>query len=87
MVVDSPVIEPLDARKDFQQSGLACAVAADDADALLRRDEPVQILKKYFGAEAFAGLGELNHVCLGNGVRANTAIVPQAPRRRRVHRW
>ena len=39
--------------------------APDDADALLRRDQPVQVFKKDFGAEAFAGFGELNHDLVG----------------------
>ena len=43
--VDGAVIEPLDAGEHFQQGRLARSVGADNADALLRRDQPVQIFK------------------------------------------
>src|SRR5215469_4964883 len=51
------VVERLDAREDFEQRGLAGAVAADKSGALIRRDEPVDVFKEEFRAESFAGCG------------------------------
>src|SRR5580658_1126554 len=51
------VVERLDAREDLEQSGLAGAVAADKTSALIRCDEPVDVLKEQFRAESFAGSG------------------------------
>jgi len=62
--VDAAVIEVFDAGEDFEKRGFAGAVGADDADALLGRDEPVQVFKQDAGAEAFPGFGKLNHVGL-----------------------
>ena len=55
--VDGAVVEPLDSGEHFQERRFAGAVGADDADALLRRDQPVEIFKKNFGSEAFPGGG------------------------------
>ena len=55
------VVEGFDARKDFEERGLAGAVAADEAGALVGRDEPVGVFEEELGAEAFAGGGELEH--------------------------
>ena len=49
------VVEGLDAGEDFEEGGFAGAVAADEAGALIRRDEPVGVFKEEFLAEAFAG--------------------------------
>ncbi len=51
------VVERLDAGEDLQQRGFAGAVAADEAGALIRCDEPVDVFKEEFWAEAFAGAG------------------------------
>ena len=51
------VVERLDAGEDLEQGGLAGAVAADKAGALIRRDEPVDVFKEEFWAESFAGCG------------------------------
>ena len=79
--VERAIVEALNSGERFEQGGLAGAVRADDADALLRGEEPVEVLKKNFGAEAFAGFGELNHGYWSAGCRretgAITAIVPQ----------
>ncbi len=56
------VVERLDAAEDFQQRGFAGAVGAHQPDAIVRRDEPVEIFEQELGAEAFAGRGELDHV-------------------------
>ena len=58
------VVEGFDAGEDFEQGGFAGAVAADQASALVRRDEPVGVFKEEFLAEAFAGGGELEHSLL-----------------------
>ena len=55
------VVEGFDAAEDFEQGGFAGAVAADEAGALVRRDEPVGVFEEEFLAEAFAGGGELEH--------------------------
>ena len=62
--VDAAVIEMLDSREDLEQGGFAGAIGANDADALFRRDEPVQVFKQDAGAEAFPGFGKLNHFWL-----------------------
>ena len=56
------VVEGLDAGEDLEQGGFAGAVAADEADALVRRDQPVEVFEEEFLAEAFAGSGELEHL-------------------------
>jgi hypothetical protein len=58
------VVEGLEAGEDLEQSGFAGAVAADEAGALVRRDEPVGVFKEELGAETFAGGGELEHCLL-----------------------
>ena len=58
------VVEGFDAAEDFEQRGFAGAVAADEAGALVRRDQPVDVFKEEFLAEAFAGGGELEHSLL-----------------------
>ena len=45
----------------FEQCRFAGAVRAHDADAVLGRDQPVEIFKQEFVAESFAGARELNH--------------------------
>ncbi len=47
--------------EDLQQRRFARAVAADQASALVRRDQPVSVFKEEFLAESFAGGGELQH--------------------------
>ena len=58
------VVEGFDAGEDLEQRGFARAVAADQAGALVRRDQPVDVFKEEFLAEAFAGGGELEHLLL-----------------------
>ena len=55
------VVEGFDAAENFEQGGFAGAVAADEAGALVRRDEPVGVFEEEFLAEAFSGGGELEH--------------------------
>ena len=55
------VVEGFDAGEDFEQGGFAGAVAADQAGALVRRDQPVGVFEEEFLAESFAGRGELEH--------------------------
>src|SRR5215469_13709244 len=55
------VVERLEPTQHFEQRGFAGAVAADKADAVLWRDQPVKVLKQDFWAEAFPGSGELDH--------------------------
>ena len=54
-------IEAFDAGQHLEQRRFAGAVGADDAGALVGRDQPVGIFKKDFGAVAFACPGELDH--------------------------
>ena len=49
------VVEGLDAGEDLEQRGFARAVAADQAGALVGRDQPVDVFEEEFLAEAFAG--------------------------------
>ena len=58
---DAAVIERLKAAQNLQQRGFAGAVGADQADAIMRSDQPVEIVEQELGAEAFAGGRELNH--------------------------
>ena len=58
---DAAVVERLDAAENLQQRGFAGAVRADQAHALVRSDEPVEIFEQELGAESFAGRGELDH--------------------------
>jgi hypothetical protein len=51
------VVERLDAGEDFEERGFAGAVSADEAGALVGRDEPVDVVEEQFGAEALAGGG------------------------------
>ena len=55
------VVERVHARENFHQRGLAGAVAADQADAVVGRDEPVRVFEEEFVAETFSGAGKLNH--------------------------
>ena len=72
----------------LEQRRFAGAVGADDADALVGRDQPVEVFEEDFGAEAFSGPGELNHWGLGiivawvsdekgSGTRGPTCRVPE----------
>ncbi len=56
------VVERVHAGENLHQCGLAGAVAADQADAVARRDEPVRVFEEQFVAEAFSGAGKLNHI-------------------------
>ncbi len=62
---DSAGIEAVHAGQDFQERGFAGAVGAHDAGALVGRDQPVQVLEECFGAKAFGGPGELDHLGVG----------------------
>ena len=55
------IVERVHAGKDLHQRGLAGAVAADQADAVVRRDQPVRVFEEEFVAEPFSGAGKLNH--------------------------
>src|ERR1017187_6881337 len=56
-----PVVDGFEAGEDLQDGGLAGAVAADQAGALVRRDQPVDVFKEEFLAKALAGGRELEH--------------------------
>src|SRR5580704_2160490 len=55
------VVERVQAGENLHQRGLAGAVRADQANAVVGRDEPVGVFKKEFVAETFSGAGKLNH--------------------------
>ena len=55
------VVEGVHAGEDLHERGFAGAVAADQADAVAGRDEPVRVFEKEFVAETFSGAGKLNH--------------------------
>jgi len=55
----------IEAGEDFEDGGFAGAVGADEADAVLGGDEPVDAFEEELGAEAFAGVDEGDHVLLG----------------------
>ncbi len=52
---ESAIVEGLASGEDLEEGGFAGAVAADEAGALVRSDEPVDVFKEEFLAEAFAG--------------------------------
>ena len=58
---DAAVVERLDAAQNLQQRGFAGAIGAHQPTRSLRREQPVKIFEKKFGAEAFAGRGKLDH--------------------------
>ena len=58
---DGAGIEALDAGQHFKKRGLAGAVGAHNAGALIGRHQPVGILKKDSGAVALSRPGELDH--------------------------
>ena len=45
----------------FSSVDLPVPLRADQADALVRRDQPVEVFEQEFVAEAFAGAGKLDH--------------------------
>ena len=55
------VVEGVHAGENLHERGLAGAVAADQADAVAGRDEPVRVFEEEFVAETFSGAGKLNH--------------------------
>ncbi len=55
------VVQSVKPSKDFHQRCLTRPIAANQADVVVGRDQPVDIFVKQFVAEAFAGTGELNH--------------------------
>ena len=59
---DVAVIERFHAAQDLEQRGLAGAVGADQARALLGRDQPVAVFEQEFVAETLAGALQLNHL-------------------------
>ena len=59
---EAAVVEGVHAGEDLHERGLAGAVAADQADAVAGRDEPVRVFEEEFVAETFSGAGELNHI-------------------------
>ena len=61
-MADGAVVERLHAAQNFQQRGFAGAVRADQAGALLGRDQPVAIFEQKFVAETFSGALELDHL-------------------------
>ena len=61
---DRSVVERFHAAQNFEQRGFAGAVAADQAGALARRDQPVAVFKQELVAETFSGTLELDHVCV-----------------------
>ena len=59
-VCEPPSSESMPARI-FEQRRFAGAVGADEAGALVGRDQPVEIFKQDFGAKALGCACELNH--------------------------
>ncbi len=55
------VVEAVQAGENLHQRRLAGAVRAHQADAVVRRDQPVGVFKKKFVAETFSGAGKLDH--------------------------
>ncbi len=55
------VVKRVHARENLHQRGLARAVRAHQANAVVGRDQPVRIFEEKFVAEAFAGAGKLDH--------------------------
>ena len=47
--------------EDVHQRGLAGTIAADQADVVVGRNQPVDIFEEKLVAEAFSGAGKLDH--------------------------
>ena len=47
--------------QDFHQRGFAGAVAADQANAVVAGNQPVDVFEEEFVAETFSGAGKLDH--------------------------
>ena len=58
------IVERVHASQNLHERGFAGAVAADQADTVAGRDEPVRVFEEEFVAETFSGAGKLNHGCL-----------------------
>src|ERR1019366_4562261 len=72
-----PVVDGFEAGEDLQDGGLAGAVAADQAGALVRRDQPVDVFKEEFLAKALAGGRELEHRFLFSHCRKKSMFALQ----------
>ncbi len=59
--VDAAVVQRLHAGENLEQRGLAGAVRADQADAVVRRKHPVQLLEQDPRAETLARIRKSNH--------------------------
>ena len=70
---DGTGIEPFDSGQHFEQRRFAGAVGAHDAGAFVGRNQPVDVLKKDFGAVALAGPRELDHEACVNTILARGA--------------
>jgi len=55
------IVEGIHAGEDFHECGLASTVATDEADAVVRRNQPIRVFEEEFVAETFSGAGKLNH--------------------------
>ncbi len=62
--IELSAVQLLDARKHLQQRALARAVAADEAGALIRRDQPVGAFKQQFVSEALGSIGKVQHASI-----------------------
>ena len=62
--VGGSVIQAFDGSQDLQESGFASAIAADESDFVIGRDEPIEVLKQDLGTKTFTGLGELEHLLI-----------------------
>src|SRR6185437_7103306 len=69
--IDRPIVERLNLRQNLQQRRLPRTIRADNTNALLRRNQPIEIFKKNAGAEAFPGFGKLNHGELREDLQVN----------------
>ena len=55
------VVEGIHTGENLHEGGFAGAIASDQADAVVGRDQPVCVFEKKLVAETFSGCGKLNH--------------------------
>src|SRR6185312_11001451 len=61
LAVGTAVIKAINASEHLQQRGLPCAIGADQANTIVRRDEPIEVLKQNFWAKALSRIWTLDH--------------------------
>src|SRR5581483_12076710 len=85
--IDPARIERLQPGEDFEQRGLAAAIAADQANAVLRRYEPVESVEEEPLAKALASPGQLKHIFSLSTSQARDGQEAGSSKRQGPRRW